>query len=246
MLFHNRQRNIESIIPKLTINEHIIERVTDFNFLGLTFDQHMSWNAHINKISVKMTKTIGILSRLKHFLPQKILLMIYNSLILPHIQYGILCWGYKIDRILKLQKRALRLITNSKYNAHSEPLLKTLKCLNVSDLFKLKILKFYYKLEKGTIPHYFQNMFITITSTHSYHTRFRHLPDLPQSITTTGSNCIRYTLPKYLLDTPACIKDKVATHSPQGFSNYIKQYLINQYSETCTIVNCYICNQVNV
>ena len=245
MLFHNRQKNIESVIPKLTINNHNIERVTDFNFLGLTIDQHMSWNNHINKISVKITKTIGILSRLKRFLPQKILLMIYNSLIMPHIQYSILCWGYKNDRILKLQKRALRLITNSKYNAHSEPLFKNLKCLKVCDLFKLKLLKFYYKLEKGEIPHYFQNMFTPVALTHNYSTRFRRLTDLPQSKTTTGSNCIRYTLPKHLTTTPACIKEKVATHSPQGFSNYIKQYLLNQYNENCTIVNCYICNQVS-
>ena len=96
MLFHYRQRNIESIIPKLTINDHVIERVTDFNFLGLTFDEHMSWNSHINKISIKITKTVGILSRLKRFLPQDILLTIYNALIMPHIQYRILCWGHRM------------------------------------------------------------------------------------------------------------------------------------------------------
>ena len=76
MLFHYKQRNIVSIIPKLTTNDFIIDRVTDFNFLGLTFDEHMSWNAHINKISIKITKTIGVLSRLKRFLPQEILLTI--------------------------------------------------------------------------------------------------------------------------------------------------------------------------
>ena len=69
MIFHNRQRNIESIAPKLTLNGHQIERVTDFNFLGLNIDQHMSWNSHINKISLKMSKTIGILCKLKRYLP---------------------------------------------------------------------------------------------------------------------------------------------------------------------------------
>ena len=170
--------------------------------------------------------------------------MIYNSLILPHIQYGILCWGHKIERISKLQKRALRLITNSKYNAHSEPLLKKLHCLKACDLFKHKLLKFYYKIEKGTIPHYFQNMLTPTTLTHNYSTRFRHLTDLPTSKTATGSNCIRYALPKYLTATPICIKEKVSTHSPQGFSNYIKRHLINLYNETCAIENCYICNNV--
>ena len=53
MIFHHRQRNIESIIPNLSINGHVIERVRDFNFLGLTFDEHMTWDSHINNASVK-------------------------------------------------------------------------------------------------------------------------------------------------------------------------------------------------
>ena len=244
MLFHYRQRNIESIIPKLTINDHVIERVTDFNFLGLTFDEHMSWNSHINKISIKITKTVGVLSRLKRFLPQDILLTIYNALIMPHIQYGILCWGHKSSRIYNLQKRAMRLITNSKYNAHSEPIYKKLKCLKVSDIFTLKTLKLHYNIEKRTVPHYFLDMFKSNETTTHHNTRFRHLALKPTSKTATAYNCLRYSLPETLSAIPFIIKEKVTTHSAQGFSNYIKHYFIKNYTDTCNILNCYICNQV--
>ena len=47
MIFHHKQRNIENLIPQLNLNEQIIERVTDFDFLGLTIDQHLTWNGHI-------------------------------------------------------------------------------------------------------------------------------------------------------------------------------------------------------
>ena len=243
MIFHNRQRNVESLIPTLTINQHAIERVRDFNFLGLTFDEHMSWNTHIHKISNKISKTLGILSRLKRYLPQSILLMIYNSLVIPYLQYGILCWGFKTNRPFKLQKRAVRLITSSKYNAHTEPLFKNLKILKVSDIFKINLLKFYYKLYNNKVPRYLNNMFSETTPAHDYDTRFRHLGTARRSKTVLGSKCIRYELPMLLHTTPPCIKDKVMSHSPQGYSNYIKTYILNEYTYQCRIPNCYICNQ---
>ena len=86
-----------------------------------------------------------VMNRLKRYLPQNILPTIYNSLILPHINYSILVWGFKSSRIYKLQKRAVRMISCSKYNAHTEPLFKSLNLLKVEDIFKIKTLKFYHK-----------------------------------------------------------------------------------------------------
>ena len=202
MIFHNRQKNIDSIIPKLSINGHVIERVKDFNFLGITFDEHMSWNPQLNKISSKISKTLGIMSRLKRYLPQEILLNIYNSLIMPHIQYGILCWGHKSGRIMKLQKRAIRLITCSKYNSHTEPLYKKLKCLKVSDIYTQNMLKFHFKLENGTIPNYFKHMFPEKDALHTHDTRFRNLIRIKTSNTQEGEKCLRFNSQTYFPKQP--------------------------------------------
>ena len=48
MIFHHKLRNIESLISQLNLNEQYIEQVTEFNFLGLTIDQH--WNDHVQNI----------------------------------------------------------------------------------------------------------------------------------------------------------------------------------------------------
>ena len=72
----------------------------------------------------------------RFFYPQQVLRIIYNSLILLHLQYYILSWGFKSDRLFKLQKRAVRIITCSKYNAHTEPLLKALNLLKIEDIMK--------------------------------------------------------------------------------------------------------------
>ena len=71
-----------------------------------------------------------------------------------HIHYGILLWGTKLDCINKIQKKAVRIISNSNYIAHSEPLLKELSLLNVEDIFNLKLLKFYYNLSYNLLPTY--------------------------------------------------------------------------------------------
>ena len=93
-----------------------------FNCLGQIMDEHINWKCHVENISNKCSKTIGVLNKLKYFLPLTIKLILYNSLILPHLNYGIMTWGYKCDGINKLQKKATRIVSLSKYNAHTEPL----------------------------------------------------------------------------------------------------------------------------
>ena len=97
---------------------------------------------------------------------------LYCTLILPHLTYGNLAWGKNITRLNKLQKKAVRAITNSKFNAHTEPLLKLLNLLNIKDTYILSNLKFYYKYIHNILPHYFQTCDITLTSEmHNYNTR---------------------------------------------------------------------------
>ena len=72
----------------------------------------------------------------------------------------------------KLQKRVMRIITCSKYNAHSEPLFKELKLLKLEDIRKLQELKFYYKLVHKQLPSYFNCISVTtINTVHQHNTR---------------------------------------------------------------------------
>ena len=126
MLFHNYQKTIdEDDIPHLIINDTIIERVTEFNFLGLTINEFMNWNYHASKISNKISRTLGVMNRLKRYLPLSAMKRMYCSLILSHLQFAITSSGFEWKRLSKLQKRAIRIMTNSKYNAHTDPLFKS-------------------------------------------------------------------------------------------------------------------------
>ena len=94
-------------------------------FLGLHMNSRLTWDSHIKEISTKMIRTTGIIKKLQLTFPKNILLSIYNSLILPHINYCILSWGCNSNKIFILpKKKTIRAINSAGYNAHTEPLFK--------------------------------------------------------------------------------------------------------------------------
>ena len=191
-----------------------------------------------------MFKNIGILNKLKHFLPLKTKILIYNSLIVSHLNFGILVWGYQCDRIMKLQKKVIRIISLSKYNAHTEPIFKKLNLLKVKDILKLQELKFYYKFKNNKLPFNLQMLPMNCnTDIHDHATRTQHSIHPNRTRHEYAKKCICYDLPIVVNDTPALILDKINTHCLKGFADYIKHCIILSYEETCIIVNCYICNK---
>ena len=81
--FHTRQKNIDQLT--FSINGKQIENVKLFKFLGIMFDEHLTWKNHITMITNKLSKVIGILNRLKQIYPQQALLSIYNALFVSHM-----------------------------------------------------------------------------------------------------------------------------------------------------------------
>ena len=111
------------------------------------------------------------MNRLKRYLPLSAMKLTYDSLILSHLQFRITNWGFEWDRISKLQKRALRFMINSRYNAHAEPLFKQLNLLKVKDIFEIQSLKCWYKYVNNKLPNYFRNMFTYNHELHEIETR---------------------------------------------------------------------------
>ena len=97
-------------LPKLNItaNGNLIGQVSEFNFLGITIDENITWNPHIRNTSIKIARVIGILRKLKRIFSRHILRLIYNSLIHPHLLYGLSLWGFKQKRITVLQKKSCK------------------------------------------------------------------------------------------------------------------------------------------
>ena len=97
IMFRKQNKNIR--LFNIHINNINIESVQNFNFLGLHLSSDMTWNFHINEVSKKISRNIGILKKLQLIVPNNILLTIYNTLILPHINDCLLSWDSKPDKI---------------------------------------------------------------------------------------------------------------------------------------------------
>ena len=133
IVFQTISKTIDGLIPELQINDIIIERVENLNFLGLIFNEHMFGKHHINTIANKLKKNSGILNKLKRFLPGYILRTLYFSMVQSRLLYGILAWGFDHQRFVKIQKRFIRIISLSAYNAHTEPWFKHFFFLNTEN-----------------------------------------------------------------------------------------------------------------
>ena len=239
MLFHSNRKAVN--YPNLLINNINIENVAEFNFLGIQLNQNLKWKTHQNHVSLKLTKTIGILNRLKHELPLPILKTIYNTLFLPHLNYGILLWGSENESINKLQKRVLRIISGSKFNAHTEPICREEQLLKVNEIYKLAIYKFYFKLINNELPHYFQDFTPTFSDGANHYLLRNPSRQIPKIFHEFPKHSLRYKLIFTLNNTSTTIIEKASSQSLKKFITYIKNDMIGTYRETCDIVNCYIC-----
>ena len=179
---------------------------------------------------------------MKKTLPLNILRIIYNALILPHLNYGILAWGHQAKQLNLIQKRAVRILTASKYNSHTEPLFKQTNILKVSDICTLNEIKFYYKLINKQLPQYSNSFtFEANSDIHGYNTRSRNKLHIPKTNHNFARNNLRYRVIQTLNKLPDNVIRKMYTHSIYGLASYAKKYFISNYKTECTIENCYTC-----
>ena len=92
-------------------------------FLGIYIDENLTWKYHLSNINNKISNALFAIKQVKQVLPYNCLETLYYSLIHYHLSYGILAWGNAAQSILHrtiiLQKRALRIIHNAKFNSYT-------------------------------------------------------------------------------------------------------------------------------
>ena len=108
-------------------------------YLEVLIDYKLSWNNHIDTILLKISRTVGLLLRLRHFVPFSTLISIYHSLIAPYLRYGVIAWGQasksQLNKLLVLQKRALRFIHFAKLRDYAISVFINTKILPINFLY---------------------------------------------------------------------------------------------------------------
>ena len=125
-------------------------------YLGVLIDDQLNWKYHINFVCGKLKRANGALSKLRHCVPNEILISLYNSLFHSHLSYATQIWGRHENshtrRILSLQKQALRIMTFSDFQAPSSPLFLHFRFLSFFDFVKFLNILFLFKLLNRHLP----------------------------------------------------------------------------------------------
>ena len=198
MLFSN---SVSFLPSNVSLNDSVIQMVDSTKFLGLYIDNKLSWKEHIMYLSKLSSRNVGVINKLKFSFPSNILLNLYNTIVLPYLNYGLLVWGNstrnQMDRLLLLQKRIMRIVCHQNRLAHTNALFYSTKVLKIYDLYNLRLGCFMYQLNQGELPTPLALLFSKNESFHNYPTRQSSSYHLPMLRTLYKQKTIIYTGPQF-------------------------------------------------
>ena len=168
-------------IPRVRILDSVantyanLEMKEYVKYLGLMIDSNLSWKYHIESICHKISKSIGVIAKIQHYVPSRVLLSVYDSLLVPYLTYGICGWGNCAltfqRKIVTLQKRALRVIYFMKSHEHTVPFFLKSNCLPLPSLFFRDCNYLLHDINRQSAPVSILNQFVKTSQIHNYNRR---------------------------------------------------------------------------
>ena len=158
---------------QITMDGNRLEKVDETKYLGVILDCKLNWISHINFIKNKISKASYIISKIRYYVDVPILKTIYYSLVHPHLTYCLTAWGgtsvTTLKPVVTLQKKILRIMTNSTFDSPSKPIFLKLNILPLNEQYKLNISLLMHKIFNNQITGSYN---LTLTSnTHNISTR---------------------------------------------------------------------------
>ena len=230
MIFHPRQKKVNVNVP-LTLENTVIKQVTETKFLGVLIDQHLSWKPHIDFVSKKISKSVGIIAKARFYLSSQTLMILYYSLVYPFLTYCNVAWSStycsNLNCIYLLQKRLVRLITKAHYLANTAPLFSQLKVLDIFSINSFSVATFMYSYHHNLLPNSFHDLFLSSNQVHQYETRLasQYRPHFCR--TNIKQFSILYRGPKIWNSLPVSL---ISSPSISVFKKNLKNYLTDSRS----------------
>ena len=215
----------------LTINSKILKEEKCVKYLGLYIDSNLKWGNQVNYIKKKVNRSIGILSKICYYVNTNTLINLYYSLVYPFFIYGLIVWGNTYNSTLNplyfLQKRALRIMTFSKFHEHSSPLFKQTRITKFHDLVVFLIAIFVHKYHNNLLPTTFETFFVCVNEVHDYNTRLSS--KISYSIPRIRTNYEKFNIRFQGVRVWNSIDENLKSRSPLGFKKKLKIYFIDEY-----------------
>lgn len=173
-LYFSKKKNHDNI-PDISFNNTVITRCDSHKHLGLVLDPKLTFDVHIREKFLKANKGIGIIHRLRNYLPRKSLLTIYVAFVRPHLDYGDIVYDYPgnvsfTQKLESIQYNACLAITGCFRGTSREKLYAELGIETLADRRYIRRLCFFYKIVNNFTPQYLRN-YITIQDNNNLRNR---------------------------------------------------------------------------
>ena len=173
LIFSNKREKFDTV--EITIDDKVINQEHSTKFLGVFIDDKLNWKRHIEHISKKLSRGIGVLCKARKMLNLCSLKTLYYSFIYPYLMYCNHVWAAACPTSLKgirvLQNRVISIMTSAKRYTRLEPLFEKLGILRFDDINKFLYAKFMYKWHHNETPAIFSDCFPHISDIHDHGTR---------------------------------------------------------------------------
>ena len=174
-IFTTPNQNVPQNLNSIKVLGKLIKRSDSAKYLGIHLDDKLKWQAHIDDLAGRLTKTIQAFKIVKNYISSKNKLSFYFAYIYSRIQYGIELYGSACKKSLKKiqikQNRALKVLFNKEFRTPTLDMHKELKLLMVKDIAKVNLLKFVHQQRCGALPDAFDNHYSEVSHHHNRDTR---------------------------------------------------------------------------
>ena len=198
IIFRNPKKQI-NYDPKIKINGKKLVPSQSVKYLGIILDPNLTWSPHVDSLSAKLSRATGMLAKTRHYVSENTLRSIYFGIFSSLLTYGSQIWGQfankHVNRLQKLQNKAIRIINFGDYREPVDPLYYRSKILKLSDHVKLQNFIFVHNSLNDNLPLSLKNTFKITADKYVYNTRAsaQHIIELPKVRTSYyGLYSIRY------------------------------------------------------
>ena len=154
VIFKSNQKKFEGDL-KIKLCGKRLYPTESVKYLGVKIDTTLSWQYHVNDLSIKLNRANALLFKMRKYISLKILKSIYFAIFDSYLSYCCLVWAQNcstIQQILILQKKAVRIINFQPGNSHISPLFKLNFILKFLDKICLENVLFVNKSLNNLTP----------------------------------------------------------------------------------------------
>ena len=126
---------------KIKLNGKLLRPSPYIKYLRIFIDAYLIFSHNTTVVLKKLNRTRGMLSKVRHYVNETIIINLYHSLFSSRLLYGAQVWGQSrnchTEKLFTAQKKALRTISFADIQAHSTPLFLKFKILKLEDTIKV-------------------------------------------------------------------------------------------------------------